>query len=297
MRSGILLRLLCSPFGGRGAESPNYTDMHDSLRAGLGWRSVVVRSSRIGTCVGSDWRRNCRGRGWPIGRELRCVGLVHVRLAEEALSRALDLMVFRAFPHELWADAFADGRIWLSTLETCRRIEDPARADPEEAREIYNSGAVSTDTHSSEHVREVGRRAGIQLPEGVHGVTLRNNISVREVRDAWVVCASLTTSQAAIGKFGGHVVGIRDFRVFLSLIHRALATDVGSLISGARTVEYRDNAFTGLQSAPGPLGFVKRPEFASENEFRFLWQPSGNVRPVPGHLRMRLPRTLFCRIR
>src|SRR5690349_11813261 len=49
--------------------------------------------------------------------------------------------VFRYFDVRAHAEAFVAGSIFVSTLERCRRIEDPKRVDAGEATLHYSSGS------------------------------------------------------------------------------------------------------------------------------------------------------------
>lgn len=66
--------------------------------------------------------------------------------------RAIPLKVYRFFKEKSHAEALCNGDVWLSTIETCRRYEDPLQGDPDEAIQTYNSGFISGGSDDSRFV-------------------------------------------------------------------------------------------------------------------------------------------------
>ena len=190
--------------------------------------------------------------------------------------------VFRFFPEEWQADALVSGKVWVSTLETCRAYEDPKQGDSEEAHETYNSGhAVGGSTDAD--LVEIARRSGIHIGPGCSNITISNNTSIKKIHDAYVLC---TTSQYAPDNlnesFGKHCVEITDPKKFFIEVSQCLSQQMAIKESAAGKVIYKDRHYTGLENPPGPIGFVKPPDkYAEQKEFRFLWIPENatNIKP------------------
>lgn len=190
--------------------------------------------------------------------------------------------VYRFFNEEWQADALVSGKIWISTLKTCRAYENSKQGDAEEAKEIYNSGHAvggSTDTTFV----EIARRSGIQIGAGCTNITISNCTNIRSLPDAYVLC---TTSQFSPDNlsdtFGNHCVEITDPKAFFIEVSRCISefTTIKEAVAGK--VIYKDRNYSGLDNPPGPIGFVKPyDKYAEQNEYRFLWVPETmeNIKP------------------
>src|SRR4051812_31281980 len=88
--------------------------------------------------------------------------------------------VYRFFQEEQHADALVDGLVWLSTLEECRRYEDPARGDRDEGTLTYNTGTITADGDDPT-LQLVSQRCGIHIGPGCTNITISNNTSFRKI--------------------------------------------------------------------------------------------------------------------
>jgi hypothetical protein len=186
--------------------------------------------------------------------------------------------IYRFFSEEYQANALAQGEVWLSTLETCRAYEDTAQGDPEEAHETYNSGYAVGGSDDPSFV-ERARRSGIHIGPGCSNMTVNNCSNRVSLPDAFVLCTTVEFSPEKLSEtFGKYCVEITNPRAFFIGVSKQLEDHAFIKEAAAGKVIYKDRKYTGLESPPGPIGFVKPPDvYSSQNEFRFLWVPENNA--------------------
>jgi len=182
--------------------------------------------------------------------------------------------VYRYFKEEWQADSLVRGEVWLSTLETCRAYENPAQGDPEEAHETYNSGHAvgGSDNH---FFVEVARRSGIHIGPGCSNITINNITRKTVLPDAYVICTTTEYSSDKLSEtFGRYCVEIAKPKQFFIAISEGIEMLVPIKEAAAGKVIYKDRFYTGMESPPGPIGFVKPLDiYATQKEFRILWIP------------------------
>jgi hypothetical protein len=185
--------------------------------------------------------------------------------------------VYRFCSEEAHADTLCRGGVWISTLEACRGYEDPQRGDKGEGTISYNTGFIRADG-SSDVLRLIGARAGIDISPACKDVTLSNNTRRKKLPDAYVVCSTLTFAPERLSEsFGRYCVRIRSPRDFFAAVTERLTWYCKLRSAHLGGVVYQDRHFRGLEAAPGPVGFVKpSDQYRDQQEFRFLWVPAGN---------------------
>nr|WP_306287585.1 hypothetical protein [Pseudoalteromonas sp. WY3] len=72
--------------------------------------------------------------------------------------------VYRFFPEKWQAESLCQGNVWISTLETCRKYEDPLQGDLGEATQTYKSGHIVGGSGDPAFV-EMASRSGIHIGE------------------------------------------------------------------------------------------------------------------------------------
>jgi hypothetical protein len=190
--------------------------------------------------------------------------------------------VYRFFQEEWQADALARGDVWLSTLETCRAYEDPAQGDPEEAHETYNSGHAVGSSDDQDFV-EIARKSGIHIGPSCSNITLSNNTRKTVLPNAYVLCTTTEFSPENLSNtFGKYCVEITNPKEFFVRVSASLEKSIPIKEAVAGKVIYKDRHYTGMESPPGPIGFVKPPDlYATQKEFRFLWVPKNSTGLIP----------------
>lgn len=198
--------------------------------------------------------------------------------------------VYRFFRERNHAEQLAQGIVWLSTLGSCRGYEEDGRGDAGEATQVYWSGEFSGEG-TDPHIQHVSQHSGIkiQIAPGaeIQQVLIRDATYSRGIADAFVLCTSEKFDPSCMETFGPYCVEISRprFFVWLVTVRLGLELPIGEAIIGR--IQYRDRSYSGLQTQPGVLGFVKPVEFSSQREVRLLWTIKGKARILE-------PKTVTC---
>jgi hypothetical protein len=208
---------------------------------------------------------------------------VQISPAPEVLDEKVE-SVYRYFDDEKFANDFAKGIIYVSTLEKCRAYEDPLKGDSEEGYDLYSTGGSVTGNGSDPKFVKMAARANIYIDPRATNVTLEMNSSRTILQHAYVLCTTIGfDSDDLENTFGKYCVKIEDVEGFFVAVSRCLASNVGSLRGMRRSIVYKERYSEGMQEAPGPIGFVKPPDkYAAQREYRFLWvkHDEGPVQPL-----------------
>lgn len=190
--------------------------------------------------------------------------------------------VYRFFKEESHADALCRGDVWISTLNECRKYEDPLQGDPEEAVHTYTSGFISGNG-SDKDVVTTASRLGIFIGEGATNITIGGGIHVSTIHDAFVLCTTREFSPKKLSNtFGNYCVEILSPREFFCEVTASLREIVQLKQSRMGAVIYRNREYSRLEAPPGPLGFVKpHDKYAPQKEIRFLWEYEGEEEIAP----------------
>jgi hypothetical protein len=180
--------------------------------------------------------------------------------------------VYRFFDAPEYADALAAGRVWISTLDTCRRYEDPRQGDSGEAHESYISGAI-TAHGDNPTLQLMAARSGIYIPPTAKHISLGGNARTSRIPDAYVLCLTEKYDPNEFtDTFGKHCVEVFDVRAFFQAVTEELVRNHRVFRGETGKVLYAERRYAGLQSPPGRIGFVKPADpYAAQREFRMLW--------------------------
>ena len=178
--------------------------------------------------------------------------------------------VYRCFKEASHAETLCNGQIWISTLETCKHYEDLLQGDPEEAHLIYNTGSVNGGSEDRNFV-EIAARAGIMIGPGCSNISISDCTNTTRIPDGFVLCTTSLFDPATFKTFGEACVEIREPRQFFECVTRAMSIHHTITQAAFGSIIYQHREYTGLQSPPGPLGFVKPDRYSPQKEVRFLW--------------------------
>lgn len=215
------------------------------------------------------------------------------------LDHRLDSSIYRFFDDATYADEFVKGNIKISTLEACRGYEDELQGDSHEAKHTYFVGEtpVSSD---SDNFQSVAKNLGFKIETFGNGVgTISNCQNIKTIEDAFVLCTTRSdTSEMLQGTFGQYCVEISSPKRLFTLITRELRrkTDIRQAARG--DIIYENPRYSGSESAPGPLGFVKRRDkYSHQKEYRFLWTLKNREKIEPFVISIPNARNICKRIR
>ncbi len=206
-------------------------------------------------------------------RALRSAGYSQDLLKKLVTIDGYNEPIYRFFPEQWQAESLCKGNVWISTLETCRQYEDPLQGDPEEATHTYNSGYIHGDSDNPAFVK-IAARSGIRI-EGCPDSTISDCTRIQQLPDAYVLCTTRDFCPENLSNtFGCYCVKISNPAEFFKRASVALNKHRKIREGGMGLVKYTDRSYTGLQSPPGPIGFVKpRDQYEAQKEFRLLWIP------------------------
>jgi len=176
--------------------------------------------------------------------------------------------VYRFMDKAEYAQAFLDGRIWLSTLSYCRRVEE----DPGEGTDTHHSGMI--EGHGDDpFLQEMAARSSVGVGKDVRDLTMRDNTLVTEDADAWVLCTTLKPDGHCKRKFGPFGVRIRRPATFFTAISQHMQANHGVGRCTIKHVDYGTRDRFGRQAPPKYRSFLKpKDRFAQEEELRMLWE-------------------------
>jgi len=182
-------------------------------------------------------------------------------------------LLYRCFKEEAHAEALTQGKVWISTLDVCRQYENAMQGDPLEATNLYFSGpAISIDEPNG---HEIARRSGIHLENATGGI-ISHNFCTTTLENAFILCSTMASdTEDLTDDFGHFVVEIRKPQFFLHRVADALKRSIAIPRYGLGPIEYTKPLAVGIDEIH-PLGFVKRPEYAEQREFRFIWFTTSN---------------------
>lgn len=183
-----------------------------------------------------------------------------------------DGSVYRFLRSEEHAQQFANGHIYISTLEACRAYEEEGRGDREEGvqtRVIDHAVGGSDDAAFV----EMAGMVGISIGPGCSNITISGCTGVNSIHDAYVLCTTDHFNPEKLGpRYGQYCVEITDPAAFFKTLTRALLAHAVLHEAAMGPIIYRDRVIRNMDDAPGPIGFVKPPDiYASDREYRFLW--------------------------
>lgn len=183
------------------------------------------------------------------------------------------MLLYRSVVHREHAEALINGYVRLGTLEFYRGCEGKRRGDPNEGTTTYHTGHASGDYDDADFV-EIARRSGIHIGPGARGTVIRDCSRRQSVRDAFLLCTSLEplTAPEDVAEFGEYIVQIRDIDLFAHRIGKALAKEFPNPRHKRGPVDYGGTVYRKLEPEPKAIAFVKDPEFATQREYRLLWE-------------------------
>lgn len=189
------------------------------------------------------------------------------------IDEAPPAVLYRFFQHDWEAECLVAGRVWVTTLETCRRFEDAERGDAGEGTLQYNSGVVTGDS-SDPIVRIVAERVGVRFFASVTSMVISGNTRVETLADGYVMCTTELPSKQLEKTLGPHCVRIDQPFLFFRKITRAIQATVPLRRASIGRITYADRTFDGVSDPPGRIGFVKPSDiYAKQQELRMLWVP------------------------
>jgi hypothetical protein len=191
--------------------------------------------------------------------------------------------VYRFFQDPQYADDFLNGKIWISTLGTCRGYENPQQGDPSEATMIYATpGTIQGGTKDVDFAT-MADKLGINLLGNVANVTITNASFRDKLEDALVICTTSEYNPDALGKdFGQFCVEITNPNAFFQLLTHELSRRYAIRQYAFGAVHYVERYHEYLDNLPAGIAFIKPPSYSYQKEVRMLWTVPDGTPVTPG---------------
>jgi hypothetical protein len=188
------------------------------------------------------------------------------------------------------SDRILKGSIRVSTLEACRKAENPAARDVDEGTKTITSLAGTNYPSVQDFAKMLGvNPASIAMTPNAVKLVSENAIHRTEMlKDAFLLCLStLENDPMMMTKFGKGCIKIRDAEEFCRLLDQHLrAKFPAGALSGCivDAVEYSPRTNNYLDHTDKHPAFLKPAGapgfFDSECEVRAIWIPRG-IAPAP----------------
>lgn len=189
------------------------------------------------------------------------------------LEKAFDNPLYRFFLESGHADAFVNGKVWISTLEECRRHEE-AKGDSGEGTIRYESGHIEGDWDDID-LQMVTSRMGFRIMPGVKGAGMHDCSGIPQPLNAFVLCTTKSSDNGLKKRFGNHYVEISN----PVAVYNAISEEMNKRFQNVRSIfgpvkyDARIIIGTGKLDAPS-IAFIKPPEYQEEQEVRMAWGTS-----------------------
>ncbi|ENU29339.1 hypothetical protein F991_02728 [Acinetobacter sp. CIP-A165] len=181
------------------------------------------------------------------------------------------VVIYRYMDDEIYLDMFCEGKIRLSTLETCRNYENQEKGDIQEGQETYS---ITHMTDNDPNWRYKAKKAGLSIGEFSGYCTFTNCSSTKKLPDGFLLCTTARRDDDKFSKdFGRFCVKIKDADLFYRLITDEIRKQCDLYCGSHKKVIYRDQNYKDDELPPGKIGFVKRQKYSWQEEYRFLWLP------------------------
>lgn len=178
--------------------------------------------------------------------------------------------VYRYMDDKKNLESFLEGKIRISTLGACRAYENQEKGDCDEGKEVYR---VSQMTDEDPNFHKKANKLGMSF-EACYGTTITNCRSETYLPNGFVLCATARRDDEKFSKdFGEFCLKINDGERFFQLVSRAIREKYDLLGGHHEKVIYNPQYYEDDELPPGKIGFVKRPKYEWQEEYRFLWLP------------------------
>lgn len=176
--------------------------------------------------------------------------------------------IYKFVKSESHANAMESGWFFISTLDTCRKYEEPGRGD-------LGEGAFEMRTTTVE--------SRVQYRDASRESILTTRTSVTQpytTQDCYIFCTTSSYNYESMSKqFGEFCVRINNPALFCTLLGASISgTKLERSIIDAGPVGYMEKTICSVETRPSfdPI-FTKHPDFAQQNEYRLMVMPAGDA--------------------
>lgn len=188
--------------------------------------------------------------------------------------------IYRFFSKEKYAKDFIKGKIRISTLYSCRELENLKARDKNEG--IINpiiSEKVIKDSNSGKDIdflSDLRMTRAINIGSNCKNITLKNiTTGSMSMQNVFVLCTSNNISDYLIKNYGKFCVQINHPLLLAYYLHLRMRNKMNSSYFRSEKVNY-GNQIVDLAKSKinNRIGFEKENRFSSEDEFRSIFYPN-----------------------
>lgn len=201
---------------------------------------------------------------------VRQLQLSELNIKYQSTPENLPKKLYRFFEKEEYANEFINGRLRISTLETCRNHKNEAQGDRNEG---YLRHHIKRIDSSHPQFEKIAMRGGIYL-ENCTGVVIENNINITIIDDAYLLCTTTKYTPKDFNEdFGGFCVEITDPLKMVEMITHTLQINNNVTHCRYGKIFYSHRTFQQEEYPEVPIEFIKPDTdiYRSQNEYRFVW--------------------------
>jgi hypothetical protein len=194
--------------------------------------------------------------------------------------------LYRFFSKEEYAKNFIKGEIRLSTLYSCRKLENIKARDENEGviNPIVSEKIIrdSNNQDDTEFISDLRMTGAINIGPNCKNITIRNvGAGSISMRDAFVLCTSNEISDYLITHFGKYCVRINYPYLLSYYLHLKMRTNLNSIYFRSDKVKYANQQVDIAKDRINKrIGFEKENRFLLENEFRSIFYTNKmNIQP------------------
>lgn len=186
-------------------------------------------------------------------------------------------VLYRFFDNPNYADDFVKGVIRVTTLNECRKYEDPEKGDPGEAIHQLEVKRISSNDLSADDFKSLSARVGINIEGTCNNIVLSNIRRIKKLHDAYVLCTTLEHQPKHFKKgFGQYCVRINKPYLFSRIISYAMFMQTKIEHCQHGKINYRERVIDQSEDEKSfAIGFLKPKDiYEPQKEYRFLWVPN-----------------------
>lgn len=193
--------------------------------------------------------------------------------------------VYRFFDKPEHADDFANGRLWISTLERCRQYEDPKQGDKHEGMIARLVDDLKLTDGRNTKTQMLAQSMGIKVPASDINISIKNSTFVTRLADGLVLCTTLKYAPDTLSdNFGKHCVEISNPHEFFKTLTQSLLSTYPMIAEAvAGPIIYEDRVAPIHKKISTHIGLIKPSDpYAEQEEYRMLWLVKHNIPLTPG---------------
>lgn len=193
-----------------------------------------------------------------------------------------ELLLYRYFNEERYAESFLNGNVWISTLQKCREYEDPQQGDLYEASTIYNHKPIRIQNRiitkeEVESLNHAGISLGVEAGEFVKGpIDINNNTTIRQIFNSFILCTTTNPNhlQSQSNEWRYDVKINLPYEHFHTILTREMMRKFEHFdyVDHGYAIYNKSRYYSSPNNIPDNIMFLKPNFQEKQSEYRFVWK-------------------------